>query len=87
MISAPLVIMLLISPRLERWLGCRWLLWSAAALLGAGMIGLRAGRIAEVTVASVLVMGVSGGLLLGTIQAVLADHHGELRTVALAEEM
>jgi fucose permease len=38
-----------------------------------------------VTVGSVLVMGVGGGLLLATIQAALADHHGELRTVALTE--
>ncbi|HJY43290.1 MAG TPA: MFS transporter, partial [Propionibacteriaceae bacterium] len=38
------------------------------------------------TVASVLMMGVGGGLVLGTVQAVLADHHGELRTIALAEE-
>ena len=30
-------------------------------------------------------MGVGGGLLLVTIQAALADHHGEHRTVALAE--
>jgi hypothetical protein len=71
---------------LERWLGRRRLLWSAAAVLGAGVIGLTAGRIAEVTVGSVLVMGVGGGLVLVTVQAVLADHHGELRTVALAEE-
>src|SRR5215204_3548410 len=75
-----------ISARLERALGRRALLWSAAALLGAGAIGLTAGRIAAVTVGSVLVMGVGGGLLLATIQAALADHHGELRTVALAEE-
>jgi fucose permease len=75
-----------ISARLERALGRRALLWSAAALMGAGAIGLTAGRIAEVTVGSVLVMGVGGGLLLATIQAALADHHGELRTVALAEE-
>jgi MFS family permease len=75
-----------ISARLERALGRRTLLWSAAALMGAGAIGLTAGRIAEVTVGSVLVMGVGGGLLLATIQAALADHHGELRTVALAEE-
>jgi MFS family permease len=33
----------------------------------------------------VLVMGVGGGLLLATIQAALADHHGERRAVALAE--
>jgi len=75
-----------ISARLERALGRRTLLWSAAALMGAGAIGLTAGRIAEVTVGSVLVMGVGGGLLLATIQAALADHHGERRTVALAEE-
>ena len=53
--------------------------------MGAGTIGLTAGRIAEVTVGSVLVMGVGGGLLLVTIQAALADHHGERRAVALAE--
>jgi fucose permease len=55
-------------------------------VLGAGVIGLTAGRFAEVTVGSVLVMGIGGGLVLVTVQAVLADHHGELRTVALAEE-
>jgi fucose permease len=74
-----------ISARLERALGRRALLWSAAALMGAGAIGLTAGRIAAVTVGSVLVMGVGGGLLLATIQAALADHHGERRPVALAE--
>jgi MFS family permease len=75
----------MISARLERALGRRTLLWSAAALMGTGAIGLTAGRIAEVTVGSVLVMGVGGGLLLATGQAALADHHGERRTVALAE--
>jgi len=30
-------------------------------------------------------MGFGGGLLLATVQAMLADHHGELRTVALTE--
>jgi len=75
-----------VSARLERWLGRRRLLWSAVTALGAGVIGLTAGRIAEVTVGSVLMMGIGGGLVLVTVQAVLADHHGELRTVALAEE-
>src|SRR4029450_6451395 len=70
---------------LERAPGRRTLLWSAAALMGAGAIGLTAGRIAEVTVGSLLVMGVGGGLLLATIQAALADHHGERRAVALTE--
>ncbi len=74
----------LISARFERALGRRTLLWSAAALMGAGVSGA-AGRIAAATVGAVLVMGVGGGLLLATIQAALADHHGERRTVALAE--
>jgi MFS family permease len=74
-----------VSARLERALGRRTLLWSAAALMGMGAIGLTAGRIAEATVGSVLVMGVGGGLLLVTIQAGLADHHGDRRAVALAE--
>jgi fucose permease len=74
-----------ISARLERGLGRRVLLWSAAAVMGAGAIGLTAGRIAEATIGSVLVMGFGGGLLLVTIQATLADHHGERRAVALAE--
>jgi predicted MFS family arabinose efflux permease len=76
----------LVSARLEGWLGRRKLLWSAAALLGAGVVGLTVGSIVEVTVGSVLVMGIGGGLVLGTVQAALADHHGEFRTVALAEE-
>ena len=75
----------LISARAEGALGRRTLIWSAAALMGAGTIGLTSGRIAGVTVGSVLVMGVGGGLLLALIQAALADHHGERRAVALAE--
>src|SRR3954470_20389429 len=73
------------SGRLEHALGRRALFWWAAALMGAGAIGFTAGRDAEVTVGSVLVMGLGGGLLLVTIQAALADHHGERRAVALAE--
>jgi MFS family permease len=74
-----------ISAQLERRLGRRTLFWSAAALMGVGTIGLTAGRVAAVTVGSVLVMGLGGGLLLVAIQAVLADHHGERRAVALTE--
>jgi predicted MFS family arabinose efflux permease len=74
-----------VSARLERALGRRTLFWSAAALMAVGTIGLTVGRIAAETVGSVLIMGVGGGLLLVTIQAALADHHGERRAVALAE--
>ncbi|MGD9959277.1 MFS transporter [Nocardioides sp.] len=75
----------LASSRIERALGRRRLLWCSAALMALGTIGLTAGGRVEVTVGSVVVMGVGGGLLLATIQALLADHHGERRTVALAE--
>ena len=74
-----------ISATLERALGRRTLFWSAAVVMGAGAAGLTAGRVAAVTIGAVLVMGVGGGLLLATVQAALADHHGERRAVALAE--
>ena len=74
-----------VAARLERAVGRRALFWSAAALMGAGAIGLTAGRVAGVTVGSLLLMGVGGGGLLVTVQAALADHHGERRAVALAE--
>src|SRR4051794_24149206 len=53
--------------------------------MAAGAAGVTAGRVAAATVGSVLVMGLGGGVLLVTIQAALADHHGERRAVALTE--
>ena len=50
-----------VSARLERVLGRRRLFWSAAVLMNAGAIGLTAGRVARVTVGSVLVMGLGAG--------------------------
>lgn len=74
-----------VSARLERAVGRRRLFWSAAALLGAGTVGLTAGGVVVVTVGSMLVMGFAGGLVLVAVQAVLADHHGDARAVALTE--
>lgn len=74
-----------ISGPVERALGRRTLFWSSALVLAVGAVGLTSGRVAALTVGSVLVMGVGGGLLLVTIQAALADNHGERRAVALAE--
>jgi predicted MFS family arabinose efflux permease len=74
-----------LAARLERAAGRRTLLWSGAAVMAAGTVGLTTGRAAAVTAGSVLVMGLGGGTVLTTIQATLADHHGERRTVALAE--
>ena len=75
----------IVCARLERTIGRRTLFWSAAAVMGAGTVGLTVGRVAPLTVGSALVMGLGGGALLVTIQAALADHHGERRAVALAE--
>src|SRR4051794_12626668 len=73
------------AARIEAALGRRSLFWLSAAVMGAGAVGLTAGRTAQATIGSLLVMGVAGGLLLITIQAALADHHGERRAVALTE--
>src|ERR671938_1532597 len=54
----------LISSQLDRLVGRARLFWSSAVLLGVGMIGLTAGRVAVVTIGSVLLMGLGGGLLL-----------------------
>ncbi len=75
----------LVAARLERALGRGRLLWSAAAVMGAGVVGMTTARVVEATIASVLVMGLGGGLVLVVVQAALADHHGEGRAVALAE--
>jgi MFS family permease len=75
----------LASARLEHALGRGTLLWSGAVCMGAGGVGLAAGQVIAVTVGSVLLIGIGGGTLLITAQAVLADHHGELRAIALTE--
>lgn len=83
--SACAIVAGLLSAWLESVLGRIRLLWLAAALMGAGAVWLTAGSVAAVTIGSVGLMGLGGGLLLATVQAGLADHHGSLRAVALAE--
>jgi MFS family permease len=73
------------SAWLERAVGRTRLLWAGAVVLGAGTVGLTLGRAVEQTIAAALLMGIGGGLVLATAQALLADHHGALRTVALTE--
>lgn len=73
------------STSLERAAGRSVVLWSAAVTLSVGAVGMTAGRTAATTIAPVFVMGVGGGLLLAVVQAALADHHHDLRTVALTE--
>jgi predicted MFS family arabinose efflux permease len=75
----------LMATALERALGRKAVFWLAPVGMGAGLVVLTLGRVATVTVGALLFMGVCGGLLLITIQAALADRHGERRTVALTE--
>ncbi|MGL4340585.1 MAG: MFS transporter [Rhodoglobus sp.] len=75
----------LVLPQLTSRLRRGTMLWLAAALESVGVIVLTAGQVVTVTVGAVFVMGIGGGLLLATIQASLADHHGSFRVVALTE--
>jgi fucose permease len=75
----------LTSARLERALRRGPLLWSGAACMGVGAVGLAAGQVIAVTVGSVLLIGIGAGTLLVTAQAALADHHRDLRAIALTE--
>jgi fucose permease len=75
----------LLSARIERVLGRARLLWIGALVLAVGAVGLASGPVVEATVGASVVMGLGGGVVLSTIQAVLADHHGASGSVALAE--
>src|SRR4051794_23371511 len=75
----------LVSGPFERRIGRRALFWASVGVMGLGAIGLCAGRGPAATIGSCAVMGLAGGLLLVTIQALLSDHHGERRAVALTE--
>ena len=70
---------------LERRYGRRALLWGSAAVLALGTVGLTLGRVPAATVGALLVAGWGGAGLLITVQALLADHHGERRAIALTE--
>jgi MFS family permease len=75
----------LVSGPVERAIGRRALFWCSAGVMALGAIGLAAGRGPAGTIGACLVMGVAGGLLLVTVQALLSDHHGARRAVALTE--
>ncbi|MFN8195092.1 MAG: MFS transporter [Nocardioidaceae bacterium] len=73
------------SVRLERSWGRGSVLWGACAVLAAGVLLLIVAPTVVGTIGSILVMGLGAGLLLTSIQSMLADHHGDLRGIALAE--
>jgi fucose permease len=70
---------------LERRFGRRALLWGSAVMLALGTVGLTVGRVPAATVGALLVAGWGGAGLLITVQALLADHHGARRAIALTE--
>jgi fucose permease len=73
------------SGPLERRAGRRALFWGSSFAMAAGAALLVAAHAESLTLAAMLVMGIAGGLLLVTIQALLSDRHGERRTIALTE--
>src|SRR6478609_8889941 len=83
--AAGAVVAGLTSGPVERRIGRHALFWASAGVMALGAIGLAAGQGPAATIGACLLMGVAGGLLLVTIQALLADHHGERRAVALTE--
>ena len=83
--AAGAVVAGLTSGPVERRIGRHALFWASAGVMALGAIGLAAGQGPAATIGACLLMGISGGLLLVTIQALLSDHHGERRAVALTE--
>jgi len=73
------------SDRLAR----RWsrgaIFWLGAFGMAAGGLSLALSRVTAITLASALVMGILGTLLLAMIQATLSDRHREQRVIALTE--
>lgn len=75
----------LLSDVLVRRIGRRAMLWCGVAVLALFTLSLIAGTSVWITLPSVFGMGFGAGALLIMIQALLADHHGPLRTRALSE--
>jgi fucose permease len=75
----------LVTAPLERRLGRRATFWLGAAGMAGGTVALTVARGPVATVAAMVVMGWLGSVLLVSVQATLADHHGDARAVAFAE--
>lgn len=73
------------SSAITRAIGRRRTFWLGAWGMAAGTLLLLIGRHPAVTIAGALSMGTLGSLLLVTIPAALADHHGQHRPIAITE--
>src|SRR4051812_34966519 len=62
-----------VSARAERAVGRKPLFWLSAVAMAVGTVLLTAGRTEAVTLTGLLTMGIGGGLLLITVQALLSD--------------
>jgi predicted MFS family arabinose efflux permease len=83
--AAGAIICALSVTRIERRLGRHRLLWIAVLGISLFSIALTLVPVAGLTIASIVLMGFFGGLVLNTLQASLADRYGDQRTIALAE--
>lgn len=68
----------------HRW-GRRHMLWAGAIGVALGAVLLVMGQHLAMTLASAFVMGVCGSLVVLNVQAILSDHHGSRRAIALTE--
>jgi fucose permease len=68
-----------------RLLGRRAVFWGGGVVMAVGAVALILGHQPAWTLASIVLMGYAGNLLLMTIQAALSDVHSQQRSVALLE--
>ena len=73
------------ADQLTRWWGRRISFWGGGLGMAVGALLVALSPIVVGTIAGAFLMGLLGGLLLITIQAVLADHYGRWTPVALTE--
>ena len=73
------------GPWLDRRYGRRTVLIAGVAGMSVAIAALPAGKVPVATLAAAGVAGLLGTLIVLTVQAALADHHGDRRAVAFAE--
>lgn len=83
--AAGAVVMSALLPRLERRYRRRPLVWGGVVGSACGSVLLVSARHPGVSIAAMLVIGLTSTPIVVLTQAVLADIHGESRAVALAE--
>jgi fucose permease len=79
------MVMGLIGEWVLGWLGRRVAMWVGAFGMASGYLTLTLGRGPMITIGGLILAGVSGSLLLMSVQTGLVDRHGKWRAIALAE--